>query len=236
MKQTLCLVLTMAASCTLLASCGSPTAQVVSASPEEWQAEFNIPQRALTHTGESEYFVLNPGFQRVMETRNEKLTITVLDETVEINGIATRVVEEREEKSGVLAEVARNYFAMDRETGDVFFFGADVEVYRGGRIVSRDGTWLAHTNESRPGLIMPGAPEVGMKYHQEIVPGIAEDRAEVISTSGRVTTPAGVFENCLVIRVSSELEPGASEEKVYAPGIGLVQEGSLRLVSYGYIR
>ena len=236
MHLKVCLILTMTALCTMLASCGSQTAQIVSASPEGWQTEFNIPQRALTHTGESKYFVLNPGFQRVMETRGEKLTITVLDETKEINGIAARVVEEREEKNGVLAEVARNYLAMDQATGDVFFFGADVEVYRGDRIVSRDGTWLAYTNESRPGLIMPGAPDVGMKYYQEFVPGIAEDRAEVISTTGRVTTPAGGFENCLVTRVSSELEPGATEEKMYAPGIGLVQEGSLRLVSYGYLR
>ncbi len=236
MTQKLCLVLTATALCTMLASCGSQAVQAVNASPEEWQIEFNIPQRALTHTGESRYFVLNPGFQRVMETRSEQLTVTVLDETKEINGITTRVVEEREEKRGVLAELARHYFAMDRETGDVFAFGADVEIYRGDRVVSSEGTWLANENGSRPGLIMPGAPMVGMKYHQEFVPGIAEDRAEVISTSGRVTTSAGAFENCLVIRVSSELEPGATEEKAYAPGIGLVQEGSLRLVSYGYVR
>ena len=236
-KRKLCHVLTMTMLCMMLASCGGVRAPAASAAlQEEWQLEFNIPQRALASSGEARYFVLNPGFQRVMETRGEKLTATVLDETREINGIITRVVEEREEKNGALAEVSRNYFAMDRDTGDVFLFGRDVQIVRGGQLMSDEDSWLAYSGGNRPGMFMPGAPVVGMKYYQEFVRGIAEDRAEVIRTSETVSTPAGLFEDCLVIRVASDLEPGATEEKAYAPGIGLAQEGSLLLVSYGYIR
>jgi hypothetical protein len=57
------------------------------------------------------------------------------------------------------------------------------------------------------------------------------DRAEVVSLSERVTTPAGTFEKCLKTEETTPLEPGR-ESKLYAPGVGLVTDGSLVLVSY----
>ena len=56
-------------------------------------------------TGQNTYFILEPGFQLVLEGGNEVLAITVLDETIEIDGVHTRVVEEREWKNGELIEV-----------------------------------------------------------------------------------------------------------------------------------
>jgi hypothetical protein len=46
-----------------------------------------------------------------------------------------------------------------------------------------------------------------------------------------VTAPAGTFEKCLKTEESTPLEPGR-EFKLYAPGVGLVADGSLVLVSY----
>ena len=57
------------------------------------------------------------------------------------------------------------------------------------------------------------------------------DRAEVVSVSERMTTPAGTFERCLKTEESTPLEPGR-EAKLYAPGIGLVKDASLVLISY----
>jgi hypothetical protein len=37
--------------------------------------------------------------------------------------------------------------------------------------------WLARM-VTKAGMIMPGKVEVGLKYYQEIAPGVAEDRAE----------------------------------------------------------
>jgi hypothetical protein len=81
---------------------------------------------------------------------------------------------------------------------------------------------------------MPGNPTVGMKYYQEIAPGQAMDRAEIISTSETCTTPAGEFKDCVVTRESSALD-AAIEHKAYAPDIGVVQDQSLSLLSYGYV-
>ena len=234
MMQKLMLVLIMTMIWTLLASRWDAPARSSSTTTQDWQTEFNIAQRTLTDTGESEYFVLIPGYQLVLEGGGERVTVTVLDETKEINGITTRVVEEQSEERGELTELARNFFAIDQVTGDVFYFGEDVDIYEGD-VVSHEGAWLAYMDGSEPGLYLPGSPVVGMSYYQELASGIAEDRAEVISTSDRVTTPAGVFENCLRTRESSPIDPGVTGEKVYAPGIGLVQDGALRLVSYGYV-
>ena len=230
MRQKLPLVFTITALLTAL-SCVA-VSQVVA---NDWQEEFNIANRKLTHTGESKYFLLFPGFQTVFASGKEKLTITVLDETKEINGIMTRVVEEREEENGELKEISRNFFAIDQETGDVFYFGEDVDDYKQGKVVDHAGAWKAYEQGNRPGLIMPGNPEVGMKYYQELAPGVAMDRAEVISISETVKTPAGEFKNCLKTEESSKIET-QKEYKIYAPGIGLVQDKDMKLISYGYVK
>ena len=207
-----------------------------SCSGGNWREEFNISERNLTHTGKSKYFILEPGFQLILESETKHLTITVLDETKEINGIGTRVVEERELKNGELFEVSRNFFAIDHETGDVFYFGEDVDYYKDGKIVNHAGAWLAYENGARPGMLMPGNPELGMKFYQELSPGKAMDRAEVISISETYKTPAGEFRNCLITHESSKMKPKKIEEKVFAPGIGLLNDGKMRLISYGYIK
>ena len=93
---------------------------------------------------------------------DEKLVITVLDETKEVYGTITRVVEEREWKNDELYEVARNFFAFDDKTGNVFYFGEEVDFYSNGKIVSHKGAWLAGINGAMPGLIMVGKPKVGV--------------------------------------------------------------------------
>jgi len=48
-----------------------------------------------------------------------------------------------------------------------------------------------------------------------------------------VKTPAGEFKNCLKVEETTPLEPNTKEYKYYAPGVGLVREGDLKLVKYG---
>jgi hypothetical protein len=201
-----------------------------------WQEEFDLANRTLADTGEAKYFILRPGFQLVLAGGGAQLTITVLDETKRIGDVLTRVVEEREEENGQVVEISRNFFAIDPKNGDVFYFGEEVDDYERGRVVRHVGAWLAYEGANKPGLIMLGTPRVGMRYFQEVAPGVAMDRAEVMSTTDRCSAPAGQFENCLVTRESSPLEPTVSEQKTYAPGIGLIQDQSLRLVRYGEVK
>jgi hypothetical protein len=212
---------------------GVRTAALRASAEPEFQTEFDVANRSLVDTGESRYFVLQPGFKTVLSDGETTLTITVLNETRIIDGVSTRVVEERQETAGVPDEVALNFFALDPATGDAFYFGEEVDMFSSGQLTGHPGTWLA-TNGNRPGLIMPGSPVVGMRYYQELAPNMAMDRAEVLTTGNTCATPAGEFSACVVTRETSAIET-ADERKAYAPGIGLIQDENLLLVSYEYV-
>lgn len=200
-----------------------------------WTTEFAAEKDELSATGRNPYFILEPGYQLVLEGegRKEHLTITVLDETKRVVGVETRVVEERETKDGKLLEVSRNYFAISKRTNSVFYFGEDVDIYKDGKVVGHEGAWLAGIKDAKCGLMMPGQALLKARYYQEIAPKVAMDRAEIESMSETVETPAGEFKNCLKVKETTPLEPGNKEYKYYAPGVGLVQDGSFKLVKYG---
>ncbi len=48
--------------------------------------------------------------------------------TKTIDGVETVVVEDREMKNGQLAELTKDYFAIDAAANDVYYVGEDVEV------------------------------------------------------------------------------------------------------------
>lgn len=188
-------------------------------------------------TGRNPFFVLEPGYQLVLEVLERdvlvNLTITVLEETMMVDGVETRIVEERETQDGELVEVSRNYFAICNRNNSVFYFGEDVDIYEGGVIVSHEGSWLAGQDEAEAGIIMPGVILLGGKYFQEIAPGVAMDRAEIKGMTEDVETPAGDFENCLKTFETTPLDPRSKEFKFYARGVGLIRDGDLELVQYG---
>ena len=206
---------------------------VASSADATWQEDFGLAGCTLATRGRNAYFVLEPGHQLVLEKGAIKLQITVLDETRVINGVATRIVEEREWDQGQLQEVSRNYYALCEQTKDVLHFGEDVEVYQNGKPVKTDGTWLAGSNGNRPGLVIPGKPRPGMRYYQEIAPGVTLNRGEVISLRETCKTAAGTFSNCMKVRGTSGMDSKKLEYKYYAPDIGLVRDASLRLVRHG---
>lgn len=210
--------------------------RVVAQVRNDWQQSFPLNRASLASTGESKYFVLKPGYRLQLSSggRNpEVLLITVLDQTRTIDGVETRVVEERETHGSELVEVSRNFFAINRTTGDVFYFGEEVDIYKGGAVVGHEGAWQHGTNGARFGLMVPGAPVVGQRYYQEQAKGVAMDRAEVVSVSARLRTRDGSFEQCLELKETTPLEVG-TETKLYAPGLGLLEDGDMTLISHGY--
>lgn len=205
----------------------------------EYTSSFRTEDCTFSDTGSNPYFILEPNYRQVLVANESdavaELTITVLNETGEVNGTETRVVEERETEDGELVEISRNFLAICDETNSIFYFGEEVDDYENGAIVSHGGAWLAGEGENKAGLIMPGTVLLGAKYYQEIAPNIAADRAEIIEIDSELVVPAGSFDDVLVIAESNPLQPGAEELKYYAPGIGLLQDEDLKLVEYGFI-
>jgi len=189
-------------------------------------------------TGRNSYFILEPGYQLILEGHEDKdsvrLVITVLNETRKIGNVETRVAEENESVNGKTIEISRNYFAFCKETSSIYYFGEEVDMYKDGKIVSHEGAWIAE-GKNKAGVMMPGLILLGGRYYQEIAPDIAMDRAEIISMNEKLNTTAGFFSNCLKIEETTPLEPKNKEYKFYVPGIGLIRDGDLLLVKYGFI-
>jgi hypothetical protein len=200
------------------------------AQADGFTADFPIDKADLVSIGRNPYFILEPGHTLVLEGDKAQLVITVLNETKMVDGVETRVVEERETKDGQLVEVARNYFAISKRTNDVYYFGEDVDMYKDGKVVNHDGTWHSGVNGARFGLMMPGQPKVNMRYYQEVAPKVAMDRAKIVSVKRTVKTPAGTFTKCLKVEETSPLEPSVKEYKYHCPGIGMVSDGEMKLV------
>jgi hypothetical protein len=195
----------------------------------QFRDTFSADKANLVDTGKNTYFILQPGYRLVYKDGEDTLTITVLDETKAVDGVKTRIIEERETKDGKLAEVSRNYFAIDKTTGDVYYFGEDVDEYgKDGKVSGHGGSWLAGVNGAKFGLMMPAKPRVGDKYYQEVAPGTALDRAEIVGLDETVKVPAGEYKNVLHTRESSGLEKG-SEDKWYAPDVGQIKDAGFVL-------
>ncbi|MBS1858333.1 MAG: hypothetical protein JST11_23380 [Acidobacteria bacterium] len=183
--------------------------------------------------GSNPYFNLTPGYRLFYRHGNETDTLTVLAETRFIDGVETRAIEDRETRNGALIELTRDYYAIDPATNDVYYFGEDVDVYRNGKVVGHEGSWLSGVKGAKFGLMMPGRPKRGQRFYQEQAPGVGMDRAEIVSVDEKVVTPAGTFDHCIHVVETSPLEPAAKDHKWYAAGIGQVRDEDLLLVAHG---
>jgi hypothetical protein len=221
----------------LLILCSGATASVQAA---DWKETLHPNDTTFASTGKNPYWILEPGYQLVLDGKEGgkavHLVITVLDETKKVDGVDTRVVEERETENGQLVEVARNYFALGNQTHTLYYFGEDVDMYKNGKLANHEGSWLAGQDGAKYGIMIPGTARMGDKYYQENAPGKAMDRGENVSIDITSKTPAGKFKNCLKVKETSELEKDVVEHKVYAPEIGIVEDDTLKLVSHGFIK
>ena len=117
---------------------------------------------------------------------------------------------------GRLQEVAYDYYAQ-ADDGSVWYFGEDVSDLEHGRILTKEGTWLAG-KDGPAQMIMAGEPQVGDVWRSENIPGIAFEEVRVESVNRDLAGPFGAIAGGLVAR---ELHmDGETEHKLYAPGYG----------------
>jgi len=194
-----------------------------------WRDTFNVSKADLAATGNNPYLSIQPGKVLKLAAGKDRLTVSILADTKTVDGVTVGVLEEREEKNGQLIEVSRNYFATDKTTGDVYYFGEDVDNYKNGKIINHESAWLAGEKGARFGLMIPGKPTKGDKFYQEIAPKVAMDRVEIVSVDETVKTPAGTFQHYVHLRETTPLESDVSH-KYYAPGIGMIKDDEFELV------
>ena len=195
---------------------------------EPWRDHFDVQKADLLPTGTNPFITMQPGRVVHLTHGKDSLTVSVLPDTAVVDGVTVGILEEREAKNGNVVEVSRNFMATDRNTGDVYYFGEDVDNYKHGQVVDHDSAWRAGVNGARFGLMVPGKPAAGQKFYQEIAPRVAMDRVEVISIDETVKTPAGTFDHCVHLRETTPLERDVSH-KYYAAGIGIIKDDEFEL-------
>jgi hypothetical protein len=176
------------------------------------------------------YYPLTPGkrfrFEGEATDGQETNTVTVKSQTYNILGIACTVVEDTVLVDGDLIEATTDWFAQDKD-GTVWYMGEASRSFENGKLASTEGSWEAGKNGALPGVIMYGNPKTGGPYRQEFLPGVAEDRGQIIATNATMTVPYGTFANCIETEEWSDIEPGIVEYKFYARNVGIVRSVSV---------
>lgn len=216
---------------------------------DEFTTDFRIEDCTWSAWGrENPYMSLRPGRQQVLEGEEDgteiRAEVTMLHQLETIHfttakgkplTVVARVMEEREFEDGEIVEVSRNWVARCVQTSNIFYFGEEVDNYEDGVLVDHEGAWRAGVDGAQPGLLMPGSFLLGARYFQEQAPDDAEDRGENARMGFAMSVPAGIFTECVQIDETNPLSsnPNAVDVKVFCPGVGIVKDESLELISFG---
>jgi hypothetical protein len=154
----------------------------------------------------------------------QRVVVTVTDRTKTIDGIEARVVHDLvTTPDGEKVEDTFDWYAQDKD-GNLWYLGEDTKEYESGKVVSTAGSWEHGVDGAEAGIIVAAEPEQGLAYREEYYAGEAEDAAEVLSVGAKVQVPFGFFENAMITRNYSGIEPKVEELKFYAKDVGPVLE------------
>ena len=178
------------------------------------------------------WFPLRPGLTYLYTgTKDGKKALDVFQvssATKKVDGVLTRVVNDRLFLAGALEERTTDYYAQDR-CGSVWYFGEDTATLDShGKVTDRSGSFRAGVNGAQPGVYMQARPQIGRWFRQEWYRGQAEDRYRALSTSASVTVRYGSFGHTLRTEEQTALEPGVVDNKYYVRGLGVAKELSVK--------
>ena len=117
---------------------------------------------------DNKYFPLKPGTVMIYEGTDEdgKSTrdiFTVTNDTKEIEGVATRVVNDSAFVEGDLEETTNDWFAQD-DDGNVWYLGEFTTELPS---ESHEGSWEAGVKGAKAGIIMEAQPKVGISTNKK---------------------------------------------------------------------
>jgi hypothetical protein len=205
-----------------IAGCGAnsksplPTgSEAVTLDPADFTTEITNP-----------YWPMSPGDRWVYRETDgqggeQKVEVTVTDETKTIAGIEARVVHDVVSEDGQLVEDTFDWYAQDAD-GNIWYLGEDTKEFENGKVTTTAGSWEHGVDGAQAGIAVPAKPEPGLEYRQEYYAGEAEDAATVLSVEERVEVPAGSYRGVLMTKDYTPLDPEVLEHKFYAKGVGPV--------------
>jgi hypothetical protein len=172
------------------------------------------------------YLPLVPGtswtYEGVDDGEAQHNEVVVTDDHRTVMGISAVVVHDTVSVDGKVIEDTYDWYAQDGD-GNVWYLGEASTAYEDGTSTT-EGSWEAGVDGALPGIVMPADPAKGDAYRQEYLKGEAEDMAEVTKVGTTAEVTAGRYDDVIVTREWTPLEPDVVEEKRYAPGVGQLDE------------
>lgn len=194
----------------------------------------------------NKYFSLPVGKKMIYEgdtaDGRERAEITIPGTTKTIMGVETLLYRDKVwvDKNGngkfndhELIEDTHDYVAQNITTGDVWYFGEEVNNYENGKLADHEGSWLAGDQNypgAIPGILVKQNPKAGEIYLQEYYKGFAEDTVKVLAINQTVKTKLGTFTGCIRTKDYTPLDPEAQENKYYCPNVVIKDVGSTVLI------
>jgi hypothetical protein len=202
------------------------TTSIVAAKPRATAPSPDIDPADFVSRITNDLFPLKPGTTFFYEgtkdgaPTSDKMFVT--HNTKKILGVNCTVVHHQSFEGGVLVEDTFDWYAQDVD-GNVWYFGEDTkELDPDGHVISTEGSWEAGVDGAEPGIIMEAHPHVGDRYYQEFSAGVAEDQAQVLSLDKSKCVHYGCFDDLLLTKEWTRLEPGVVENKYYAEDVGFI--------------
>jgi hypothetical protein len=154
-----------------------------------------------------------------------RLVFTITDLTKTIAGVRSVVLWDRDFSAGQLVEKELAFFAQDND-GNVWQTGEHPEAYEDGKLVESP-TWIHGIKGARAGLTMKAKPRLGApSYSLGWGPAVGfNDNARVLKTGVKTCVPVRCYSNVLLVEEFNPDEPGKSQLKYYASGVGNVRVG-----------
>jgi hypothetical protein len=172
-------------------------------------------------------FVLSGEADRGGGLLPHRVETTVTDLTKMINGVRVVVIVEKDINEGELQEAELAFQAQDN-AGYLWNLGEYPEEYEDGKFNGAPDTWFSGLAGAQAGNLMLADPQLGTpEYLQGWAPEIEFlDCAKVDVMQQRTCVPTGCYEDVMMTRERSPLEPESGYQlKYYAPGIGNVRVG-----------
>jgi hypothetical protein len=165
-------------------------------------------------------------YSGIKDGQAQRDTVKVTSQTKVILGVRATVVTDVADHNGTILERTSDWYAQDKQ-GNVWYLGEDTIHFLANGKGDTSGSWEAGVNGAVAGIVMEADPQIPDAYRQEFSAGEAEDTAWIVNRGGTVSVPYGKVRNVLTTLEATRVEPGAYDEKVYGPGVGIILEHSL---------
>ncbi|MFN0057866.1 MAG: hypothetical protein ACKVX7_05350 [Planctomycetota bacterium] len=183
-----------------------------------------VPNCPFTCNGTTPFFSLEPGLRLVLASaQGRRLESTVLHTPQFVEGILTRIVEERESDWSGLRRVTRRFVAICQTTQELYCFAEERESYLSGRLLASQ-----HFASATPWILLPGEPP-------PLSTGRAPATIQPMRLLPMLELDYGRFANVLVVADLLGPAPAARAIRFYAEGLGLVKQDDLELIIVGFI-